>query len=747
MQDAQTMRFFIGDIKRVLFLCLCIFFVLCNRVTAQVTYQLPPNQPEQDACNALQLCGGIFSTPYSYTGTGRHLDLDESPCQNQPGGGEQNSVWLKLQVATAGTIIFKLTPVSSNDDYDFLVVNATGKDCGTLTPKDVVRCNYNNNLPGSNANGVIGISDTSRTPYILKGVLGWSFCEAVYAKANEVYLIMINNYGNYVGGGPSKGFSIDFTGSSATFYAPASPQLTNIDVPCNNAKSIILKTSAPVLCNSIASDGSDFTTNAPANIISASGINSTSRGGYTNLIQVNFSSVLPAGGYVLNSRIGSDNNSLLGLCNDDLIPGAGVPFIVKVNSKVALDNESICYEQLPIIWNGMLIRNGGDSVATYTTSSSDGCDSTAILNLHVSLPPQQIVISKTICDGDNYLLPWDSTVTTSGAYIHHYLNSNGCDSIIESVNVNVFVPPAGNVQERDSTYQTGFCENGSVLLRPQNSLVSYLWNTGQTTSSIVVNVAGAYSLVAKDTYGCTTIDTFVVAAYQFPAPGFDSIENLCFGGTKILDGGISSTYYLWSNGSNSEKITVTQPGKYWVMLTSAHNCTATDTVNVVLVQNPANFLVTSITKCSSKDTTLSPISDFDGYMWSNGSNAKSIEVSKGGLYWLDVTDQNGCIGRDSIMVIDSLCPVYIFIPDAFTPNGDGLNDIFKPTFSGTLSGYHFSVYNRWGGLVFSTDDPARGWDGTLEGRQQPIGVYVWICTYILDAQSVKTDRGTVTLLR
>jgi gliding motility-associated-like protein len=736
------------NMKRILLCCIATCFIHINILKAQVIYQLPPNQPEQDACNALQLCGGSFYTPYCYTGVGKHLDLDETPCFNGPGGGEKNSVWLQVHVFQAGTIVFKLTPVSAADDYDFAVINATGKNCGALTSNDVIRCNYNSNILGSNVNGIIGLSDTSRTPYIQKGKFGNSFCEAVYAKNDEVFLIMINNYGNYVGGGPSKGFTIDFSGSTAVFYNTASPILTSVDIPCNNANNIVVRTSAPVLCSSIAADGSDFTTNAPANIIGASGTNCTARGGYTNSIVINFSSVLPAGTYTINAKQGSDNNTLAGLCNNELLlPSTALPFIVKLNGKAAFDNESICYSQLPYIWNGIRLNGGGDSVATFKTIAAAGCDSTAILNLHVSPPPQQVNISKTICDGDFYFLPWDTTVTTAGTYTHHFTSTNGCDSVIESVILNVIIPRGGTVQQRDSTIQTGFCENGSALLSVNKDFVSYIWNTGQTTNSIIVNIAGTYDLFATDRDGCITIDTFVVARYPTPVAAFQSIENLCIDSSIILDGGSGYSSYLWNNGSTDETITTNTPGIFWVALASTRGCTAIDTVNVITVPRPSGFLGSDITKCSKKEVTLRPTSKFNAYTWSNGDKKESITVSTGGQYWLTVTDDNGCIGKDSIRVIDSTCYSYLYMPNAFSPNYDMHNDIFKPTFSGEIAHYHLSIYNRFGQQIFSTNDPLTGWDGTLKGYQQPIDTYVWICTYSLDGGPIKTERGPVTIIR
>ena len=733
--------------KQILIFCLAILLVQSNKLMAQTTYQLPPNQPEQDACNAIQLCGSFFNTPYSYTGHGRTLDIDETPCNKTAGGGESNTVWIQLHVLQAGSLSFKITPVSSQDDYDFAVLNATGKPCGPFTENDVIRCNYNNNLPGSNTNGAIGLSDTSRIPYIQLNAFGGSFAQSVFAKSDEVYLIMINNNGNYVSGAPSKGFSIDFTASTAVFYDVATPKISSVNVPCSNASSITLKLNTRILCSSIATDGSDFTTTAPVKIISASGLNCNDRGGYTSLVTINFASVIPPGSYTISAKEGTDNNPLLGLCNGEVSPFDVIPFIVKQNGKVAIDNENICFQQLPFSWNGFQLNNGGDSVSTYTTKSVEGCDSTTILNLLVQDAPQQVVKSETICDGDSYLLPWDSAVNTAGTYIHHYTNINGCDSIVETFTVNVLIPNGGTVEARDSTIETGFCQNGFAILIPEFNYNSYLWNSGETTSSITVNVAGTYALTAKDKFGCVTIDTFVVAAYQFPVAAFKSTEMLCSDSTTLLDAGANFTYYLWNTGSNNQTIVADKPGKYWVTLTNSHNCTTTDTVNVVQAQRPGNFLVPDFTKCSYKAVTVAPAGDFTTYNWSTGSDTKSISIPSQGSYWLQVTDKNGCTGKDTVNVTDSTCLEYFYMPTAFTPNGDRLNDIFKPTFAGPVLGYHLFIYNRWGKIVFSSEDPAKGWDGAIESLQQPMGTYIWICSYQLDGQPAYTQKGTVSLIR
>jgi gliding motility-associated-like protein len=87
------------------------------------------------------------------------------------------------------------------------------------------------------------------------------------------------------------------------------------------------------------------------------------------------------------------------------------------------------------------------------------------------------------------------------------------------------------------------------------------------------------------------------------------------------------------------------------------------------------------------------------------------------------------------------------MPNAFTPNNDMHNDVFKPTFSGALSRYHLSIYNRWGKLIFSTNNPLTGWDGTAKGYPQPVDTYIWICSYSLDRNPLHTEKGTVNLIK
>lgn len=167
-------------------------------------------------------------------------------------------MWMRLDINTPGTIVFTIARVIPRDDYDFLVVNMTGNACDAITPNDVIRCNFNSNLPGSDVNGVIGLNNTSTTNFVAAATYGSSYLAPINAQAGDVYLILINNFGYYTDiGGPTSGFTIDFAGSTATFNSPPPPIFTENLTACNPYTGLIIKLDQPIQCSSIATDGSD----------------------------------------------------------------------------------------------------------------------------------------------------------------------------------------------------------------------------------------------------------------------------------------------------------------------------------------------------------------------------------------------------------------------------------------------------------------------------------------------------------
>jgi gliding motility-associated-like protein len=185
-----------------------------------------------------------------------------------------------------------------------------------------------------------------------------------------------------------------------------------------------------------------------------------------------------------------------------------------------------------------------------------------------------------------------------------------------------------------------------------------------------------------------------------------------------------------------------------VEVTDANGCKAKASVLVNRVGSvPAGFLPVDTTICSYGSLVLSPSGSFRSYLWSTGSRGNAITVTQPGEYTLEVKNNDDCAGKDTMLVSPKECLTGLYVPDAFTPNGDGKNDTFNPLLFGNIVQYHFRIYNRWGSIVFQSDVPGKGWDGRIAGIPQGNEVFVWTCTYQLQGEAAKAGKGTVVLIR
>ncbi len=135
------------------------------------------------------------------------------------------------------------------------------------------------------------------------------------------------------------------------------------------------------------------------------------------------------------------------------------------------------------------------------------------------------------------------------------------------------------------------------------------------------------------------------------------------------------------------------------------------------------------------------------YAWSTGDTGLQFKVVHPGHYSLSVTSKEGCMTREDIEVRKDC---YIDIPNAFSPDNDGINDYFFPRqlLSRSLKRFRMQIFNRWGQLIFETQNTSgRGWDGRFNGREQPQGVYLYLVDIELDNMRTEQYKGNVTLLR
>jgi gliding motility-associated-like protein len=136
------------------------------------------------------------------------------------------------------------------------------------------------------------------------------------------------------------------------------------------------------------------------------------------------------------------------------------------------------------------------------------------------------------------------------------------------------------------------------------------------------------------------------------------------------------------------------------------------------------------------------------YYWNTGETSQSVTVKEPGDYFVTYIDTNCCQQMDTtrIYLLD------LFVPNAFSPNYDGRNDRFHvtgPTLG--INDYHFYIYNRWGQLLWESDNFNDGWDGTFKGTECPVGTYAWVMNFSVSGNLLNKDkvikRGVLTLVK
>ena len=198
-----------------------------------------------------------------------------------------------------------------------------------------------------------------------------------------------------------------------------------------------------------------------------------------------------------------------------------------------------------------------------------------------------------------------------------------------------------------------------------------------------------------------------------------------------------SLSYQWTSpdgslNSGSElnlgPLSMSASGTYQVQASSGTSCSVIENINLEVYPNPRISLNASDTICSEQEVMLSPGSGFASYKWQNGSAEPQLIATSEGIYWVTVTDINGCQSTDSVLLHQ--CELLVWMPNVFTPNGDGKNDVFLPVYNPDVPiTFQMKIFNKWGEELFSSDNISQGWDGTFKGKLCTEDMYAWIITF------------------
>ncbi len=254
-----------------------------------------------------------------------------------------------------------------------------------------------------------------------------------------------------------------------------------------------------------------------------------------------------------------------------------------------------------------------------------------------------------------------------------------------------------------------------------------------------------YQINVTDEYGC--IGSASIKVEVLPNPVVGENQFLCEGETLLVDTKDLSSP-VWEDGYTAWERTIDKPGEYKLSV-EQNDCK----LEQKIVMNPLpkfeldNTVQPGIVIFEGETLILDPDLDPDYgpyvYDWSDGSVLPQLEVIESGTYKLSVEDNIGCIAKDSVVV--QVKPIGIESPNAFTPLSNNENDRFYLKDINVIDKFEMYVYNRWGELLYKTNEPgyASGWDGTYRGEDCPVGAYVWVV--MLDGE-IK-EKGTVILVR
>jgi len=322
--------------------------------------------------------------------------------------------------------------------------------------------------------------------------------------------------------------------------------------------------------------------------------------------------------------------------------------------------------------------------------------------------------------------------------------------VVQSLRHCVFLSDTFRVLFPDTVFSrtdTTLCPGRALLLTAPQGRDEYLWDNLAGTPERAVDTPGSYYVYSSRL--CQPyVDSFNVRAADIRTdlPG-DTV--VCDSPPVTLKLNVPGAAYRWPDGSTGDTWQVPGDGSYRVAVTK-DGCTQEDSIRVTFVP-VAQRLGNDTTICRGDRLTLhANVPAGASVTWSDGSTAPAYTTGDTGLHWVTV-QLAPCTVSDTLHLASEACSCRLFIPDAFTPNGDGRNDFFRPVFEAgcPVNDYTLYVYNRWGILVYEDTDPASGgWDGTWNGAPATVGVYMYYASFRHGSRQVQeTRKGDLTLVR
>jgi gliding motility-associated-like protein len=688
--------------------------------------------PEQDCSSAIPVCQTTYSQNNSYLGSGTIEDLlgRTGTCLSNR---ENNSVWYIFTVTQTGILEMSITPLQ-NDDYDFAIYNITNLSCADIGNNTAaeVRCSYSAFIGTTGMR--VGFTGT------VAGVADPPFLAPLNVTAGETYVLVVDNFNT--GGG---GYILDFS-NSAGVPNPASiidvvpPTMLYLDTTdCTPTRFLTLSLSENILCSSIDTLGTQFTITGPSsvNVIRARGAD-CNIGAFSNRIILELNAPIYTGGnYLLNLHASSSGLRLSDYCGN-LAVNASLPFTMPDIISADFD---------------FTIRASCAKDTFYFTDETSGTATSWSWNFGDGSP---------VDNAQNPVHVFPDTITYNVTLI---VNGTDCsDTITKQVLVRKSFAAGFTINP------TVACVGDTVFFTDTSpaGASNHLWRfgdgniAGSEDAYHIYQAPGTYRVVLTisdvSTPGCSDSSVQFVTINPLPDATFThSPDPICSGlPVRFNDASPGNiTYYFWDfgngNTSNAQEGNYTFPagGTYSVthIITDATCGSDTAVQTYTVLQRPQINLGNDTSICLSESITLAGPANMESYLWSTGETSRTIT-------FLDVPSEvaltvtaNGCTNSDVIFIDEKKEDCYfVKIPSAFSPNGDGKNDFLK-IFLLRVRNFELKIFNRWGELVFETNNANVMWDGTYKNEPQDVGVF----QYYIEGYSISNEKffrtGNITLIR
>lgn len=604
----------------------------------------------------------------------------------------KNPFFYKFTCYSSGTLGFLITPNAADEDYDWQLYDITGHDPNDIFTdhKIIVSGNWSGSYgpTGASASGVNFIqcgSDPAKTTP--------TFATMPNLKQGHEYLLMISHFTD-----TQSGYSLSFEGGTAVITDPTKPHMLSAEPGCDG-KTIILKLNKKIRCNSLTRSGSEFSLSpATTTVISAASTTCSSAFDFDE-VNISLASNLASGNYQLTINSGTDGNSLLDICGNEIAAG----------------------EQISFQYNA----------ARPTLADSIGHIDCAIDTIRLYFP-KKINCNSIASDGSDFSVTGPTPAAVSSAYGNCVTGKT--DYIVVKLATPLYTKGHYFLTLKPGTDGTTVIDECGL----ESPIQTLPFNTADTVSAQF-----QYSIK----FGCQR-DTLT-----FAHDGAHDVDrwNWIFNNTITAT---TQTPTIVFPGSGTNTITLT---------VSNGVCSDSVSAVIVLDNEvKASFTMPDII-CPEDKLIVNNKStgQIDAWRWNFDVLASSDlkdplpfilppNNNRQRSFTIKLVAFNNTLGcsDSSSKIVTVLNNCFIAVPSAFTPNNDGLNDYFGPHNAIKAGNLEFKVFNRWGQLVFHSRDWKQKWDGKINGVLQPTGVYVWMLSYTnRDTNQPVFQKGTVTLIR